>query len=458
VISSVLAAGCLILAGLPLSYALTRRVVLAFALGPLVAALFATGAVVAMLLFGGALGIWLSVAFALQIASALLFFRRWEAVPDATTADLLWLTIPLLPPMALAVAPPTAWDSHSIWWMHAGYFAKGADVAREAMSAPAVMFSHPDYPPLPSAPVAALWQFTGRVDFRVAHSASALVTFSAIVLLAVAVRQVLSRSSPALARAAGVAVGLATWATAPFSVTSGYSDALWAAAFVAGAVPLLFGRAPRAIDFGLLMVAALSKNEGLIAVGVLAVLLTFRRGHPGVWRLWVPVAAGVVWAMLARLLGATSDLESGGRFTALLTFDPAVWRRLAPTLVALWSSAGIATVSAAVVALAGAVALRSRRTAFGLPGDGWLWGVLAAYAGCLIVTYLISPHDITWHLATSASRVSLPLVLLAGVSAATWVVVAADRPPSPPSVTRAEAAVRVQAQPAQAPAADTVPL
>jgi len=458
VISSALAAGCLILAGLPLSYALTRRLVLAFALGPLVAALFAASAVVAMLLFGGALGIWLAVAFALQIASASLLLRRREAVPDATTADLLWLTIPLLLPMTLAVSPPTAWDSHSIWWMHAGYFAKGAAVAREAMSAPAVMFSHPDYPPLPSAPVAALWQIAGRVDFRVAHSASALVTYSAIVLLAVAVRQALSQSSPALARAAGVAVGLATWATAPFSVTSGYSDALWAAAFVAGAVPSLFGRAPRAIDLGLLTVAALSKNEGMIAVGVLALLLILRRGRPGAWRLWIPVAAGVAWAIVARLLGATSDLRSGGRFTALLTFDPAVWGRLEPTLAALWSSAGIATVSAAVVALTGAVVLRARRRAFGLPGEGWLWGVVAAYAGCLIVTYLISPHDITWHLATSSSRVSLPLVLLACVSAATWVVVAADRPPSRPGVACAEAAARVPARPAQAPATDTVPM
>ncbi|MBX6723533.1 MAG: hypothetical protein IRY92_09900 [Dactylosporangium sp.] len=259
---------------------------------------------------------------------------------------------------------------------------------------------------------------------------SALVTLSAIALLGFAVRRALGFAPPVAARLAGVLVALAAWATEPATVTAGYSDALWAAAFVAGALPLLLGQPARPVDVGLLAVAALSKNEAFLAVVTLAMLLTvFRRAATGWWLPWLPVAAGGSWAALSRALGATSDLQAGGRFRELITVNPVVWDRLAPTVRALWAVVGNVVTVAAVVALLGTLALRGRRRRLGLASDGWLWGMVAGYTVLLILAYLISPYDINWHLRTSLDRVSLPLVLLACASCAIWAGVALDHMP-----------------------------
>jgi len=430
-LSAALAGGALVVAGLPLAFALTRRVLYAMVLAPLVCALLATVAVMVMLVVGGSLWVWLAVVYALQAVLAVVLLRAAMApVEHGTTADVLWLAVPLLPPAATAIGPPIGWDAHSIWWLHAGYFARGGEVARQAMSEPGLAFSHPDYPPLPSAPVAAVWQVFGAADFHVARAVSATITLSAIVLLAFAVRRALGFAPPLAARLAGVLVALACWATDPVTVTAGYSDALWAAAFVAGALPLLLGQAARPVDVGLLAVAALSKNEAFLAVVTLAVLLTvFRRPTRRWWLPWLPVAAGGSWALLSRVLGAASDLQGEGRFAELLTLDPAVWERLAPTVRALWAVVGNVLTVAVVVALLGAMALRGDRRRLGLGGDGWLWSVAAGYALLLVLAYLISPHDIDWHLRTSVARVSQPLVLLACASCAIWAGVALHRAP-----------------------------
>lgn len=428
-IAAILAGAALIAIGVPLGFALTRRLLFAVVSGPLVSALLATVAIVAMLVVGGSLWIWLAVVFALQIVLTVLLLRRHgEPTEHASAADMCWLTAPLLPPALLVIAPPIGWDAHSIWWLHAGYFARGGAAARQAMSEPALQFSHPDYPPLPSAPLAAVWQVFPAADFHVAQTVSAMMAFSAIVILAFAVRRVLGQARPALARLAGVLVALATWATAPDLVMAGYSDALWSAAFVAGALPLLLGRVAGPVEVGMLTVAALSKNEGFIAVTALAVLLTLRlRPRRRLWMPWLPVAAGVSWAAFSRAVGATSYLQAGGRFQDLLALNPEVWDRLPAILTALRAVAGDVVAIAFVVAVLGVLALRRQRRSLGLGSDLWLWCLTAAYAGSLILAYLISPMDITWQLSTSVSRVGLPLVLLTCASCAIWAVVAVSR-------------------------------
>jgi hypothetical protein len=417
-------------AGFPLAYALTRRIALAAVLSPITSALSATVGVLLMVCLGGPLPLWLGLAYAAQIAMAAVLLRRRRTADPATTADVLWLGVPLLAPTTYAMAPPMSWDAHSIWWLHAGYFAHDGAYARRAIAEPALFFSHTDYPPLPSAPVALVWRVLSQPDFQAAHLVSALLTFSAIMLLALAVRRSLSAALAALARCAGVAVALTVWATAPMLVTSGLSDALWAAAFVAGALPYLLRRPASAVDLMLLTVAALAKNEGFIAVFILAVVLSVRPRSRAHLLLWLPACAGIGWAVLSRALGATSDLQKGGRFGGLLSGDPVVWRRLSPTISALWHQAGTVLVIALVVTVVGGLWLRDRRRRLGLACDLRLWLVLAGYAASLVLTYLISPNDIRWHLATSADRVSLTLVVLACANLAISAVVAlpAKRP------------------------------
>ncbi|MFI6760007.1 hypothetical protein ACIBF5_12805 [Micromonospora sp. NPDC050417] len=423
----------IIVAGFPLALALTRAPLLALVIAPLISTLTSAAATILMLLLDGPLLLWTVALLLAQYALIPILRKRVvELLPYGSWADVLWLVGPLLPPLLLVLDLPMKWDSHSIWWLHAAYFTKGGEVARAAIENPTYAFSHTDYPPLPSAPVAAVWAVLPDYDFYVAQFVSALVTFSAIVVLAYAVRRATGAAPAGVSRLAGVAVGLAAWSVAWQNVSGGYSDALWAAAFVAGAVLLLFaadGLTRPTLPLLLLTVAGLSKNEGFVTVVVLAALVTVkeRRNLRLAWRVWLPVAAGLSWSLIARLLGAQSDLVAGGQFHQLLTADPVMLDRFQQIFVAMARISGPIVAISLGVALLGVLFLRRARRELGIGSDLWLWAVNVAYAASLVLTYLITPHDLTWHLGSSVDRVSLPLILMACASAACWGAAAVGR-------------------------------
>ncbi|SCG36706.1 hypothetical protein GA0070619_0386 [Micromonospora zamorensis] len=412
--------------GFPLALVLTRKPLLAALIAPLIAALTTTAATIIMLLVGGPLLLWTVALLLGQYALIPVLRKRViEPLPYGSRADVLWLVGPLLPPLLLVLDLPMKWDAHSIWWLHAAYFTKGSDVAQAAIVNPPYAFSHTDYPPLPSAPVAAVWAVFPGYDFHVAQFVSALVTFSSIAMLAYAVRRATGEAPVAVSRLAGVGVGLASWSVSGQNVAGGYSDALWAAAFVAGAVLLLFvanGLSRPALPLLLLTVAGLSKNEGFVMVVVLAAVATFkeRRNLRVAWQVWLPVAAGLSWSVIARFLGAQSDLLAGGQFRQLLAGDPVMLDRFPQILIAMARVSGAAVALALGVALLGALFLRPTRRELGIGSDLWLWAVNVAYAASLVLTYLVTPYDLSWHLGSSVDRVSLPLILMACVSAACW--------------------------------------
>ncbi|MCP2326641.1 hypothetical protein HDA40_005148 [Hamadaea flava] len=433
---------CLFLGGLPLAFALTRQLLPAVLLAPLAAALTGSAAVGLMLLAGGPLLLWCGIALAGQLALAYGLSRRDRPV---FLVDPWWVSAVvagvLLLPFLTIKKQPTGWDSHSIWWLHAGYFRHGGEAARQAIANPAYAFSHVDYPPLTSGTVAAVWSILGQVDFRVAQLIVAVLNFSAIVLSAYAVRTVTVRGNAVVSWIAATGVALATWALLPYGATDGYSDVLCSVSVVAAAVLLLLGRDPLArpgLAMLLMTVAALTKNEGLVAVLIVAGVATLRNGRGLLrWRtpegrrhlgrvalLWWPVAAGLSWMVIVRALGGQSDLASQGRFDDLLRGDLGVRHRLGSIVTAYEPLIGVTVLLAVVVAVAGAVFLRPARRRLDLGSDGWLWIVLAAQLLVLTFTYLITPYDLGWHLGTSARRVLLPVVLLAMTSAAVWAVVA----------------------------------
>ncbi|MBM0275548.1 hypothetical protein [Micromonospora tarensis] len=335
--------------------------------------------------------------------------------------------LPLLPPFLLVFEPAYQWDAHSIWWLHAGYFANGGEYARAAIGNPALLFSHTDYPPLASAPAAVVWSVV-EPDFRTAQVVSALVTFSAIAMLVYLVRRTLHGASARLAWALAAGVGLACWSTASYGVAGGLADALWSAAFAGAVVALLLGADPLRqplLPLLLLTVSAVSKNEGLVAAVGVAVLVTLRaRGEPRRAALvWLPVLAGVAWAVLARLLGARSDITGDGS-GRVAPVDLGAVQRFQLTVSALWDVVGPLLAGAAVVALLGTLFLRRQRRATGLSPDGWVWAANGYYLAVLVWTYLSGPNDIEWWLTTSVDRVTLPVIQLAVVSCAGWVAVA----------------------------------
>ncbi|MCG5440414.1 hypothetical protein [Micromonospora foliorum] len=424
-VSPVLAVLALLVAGFPLAFAILRSPFLALLLAPLVAALLSTVAVLLMLVVGGPLPLWIAVVLAAAAGCAWWLSRRpGEPVPYGGWSHALLIALPLLPPCFMIFEPPYQWDAHSIWWLHAGYFAHGSEYARATIGSPAFVFSHTDYPPFASAPIAAVWSVV-EPDFRTAQLVGALVTVSAIAMLVYLVRRALGRVSARVAWALAIAVGLATWSNVPYAVTGGLADALWSAAFAGAVVALLLGADPLrrpVLPLLLLTVAALSKNEGLIAVVGLALLVTVR-ARADLRRaalVWLPVLAGGAWAVLARLLDAQSDITEGttGDRTAQVV------ERFQLTIAALWDVVGLLLVGAAVVALLGALFLRGRRRATGLAADGWLWAANGYYLAVLVGTYLSGPNDIEWWLATSVQRVTLPVTLLSAVSLAGWVAVA----------------------------------
>jgi hypothetical protein len=169
----------------------------------------------------------------------------------------------------------------------------------------------------------------------------------------------------------------------------------------------------------LLAVAALTKNEGLVAASIVALLVTIRerRNLRRAWLVWAPAALGLCWFVLARYLDATPVAY---RVDLLVAGDPAVIGRIQPTLVAMWHTVGPIVAVAGAVAVIGSLLFQRHRRELRLGSDNWLWGLGAAYAMSVAVTYVASPFDLAWHLATSVDRVSSALVLLACVSVACW--------------------------------------
>jgi hypothetical protein len=433
-VTPVIAVALVVAAGLPLAFALTRSVLLAPLLAPLITALTAAIAVMIMLAVGGNLLLWLVPLLIVQYAVAFMLLRCPGApARHRSWLDVVWIVVPLLPPFLLVFAPPIQWDAHSIWWLHAAYFTQGSEVSRHYLSQPLyVAFSHTDYPPLASAPVAAVWNLLPGYNYYVAQFTSAVVTFSAIAVLSYAVRTVADRAPATISRLAGACVAIAAWAIAPTAVAGGLSDPLWSAAWTAAAVLLLLREDPFArpvLPILLLCVAALTKNEAFVMVVTLAALVTLRerRNLRRASLVWLPVAVGAAWAVLARYLGARSDITTEGRYSALLQGDPAVWDRLPMTMSELWTRIGVLIAFALGVAVLGGLFLRRRRREMGLGSDLWLWGAALVYFVSLTSTYLTSTHPLLWYLWTSVTRVTLPLVLLACSSAVCWGVVALSR-------------------------------
>ncbi|WP_327007467.1 hypothetical protein OHA72_09475 [Dactylosporangium sp. NBC_01737] len=436
-IQTLLAVLILVVVGLPLSYALTRAVPLAIVLAPIAGAAVATAAVLLMLACTGPLLLWFVPVY---LATGVLAWRLRDRprIPCSGWRDALLITLPLVPPFLRLSTEPVTWDTHLIWWLHAGYFTQGGDFARAAIANPVLVFSHPDYPPLASAPVALVWQLLNIRDFYPAAFVTGFLTFSAIAMLIHAIRVATARAHALLSWPAAIAAGYAAWTPLWLVPTAGFSDAMCACAFAAGAVLLLFAR-PFAgmlpLALFLLSTAALMKNEGLSLVAALAVVGTVRfwRDRRRAALLWVPVGVAGIWSVTARLLGAETDVLAGGRFSALLHGDTDTLGRLPTILDFMAGRVGWIVLLAAVAALLGHLFLRRARTGLELGADGWLWAVTAVHTAGLILIYLITPYDIRWHLSTSIDRVTIAIAVLACASAACWGVTAltSDPPPEP---------------------------
>ncbi len=154
--------------------------------------------------------------------------------------------------------------------------------------------------------------------------------------------------------------------------------------------------------------AALTKNEGLVillgGIGMLGGVVATRRSLPRRNLLFAVILIGLIalpWQVERRVLDITGDLNpTWATLTGLMgaRVGP-IWNSLSAAvgdlnnLLLLWPFAPLLCLGGLLVA--------PRRWLRTLP----VLGLVAVYAAAVVSAYITTPHDLDWHLRTSAGRV-----------------------------------------------------
>ena len=311
------------------------------------------------------------------------------------------------------VRAPVEWDTRSIWFFHASWFANATTVYGEFPLVERFPDSHVDYPPLMPSFGAFAWLFGDPRNDWIVQSAAALLTLSAIGVLSIIVARA-TASARGRVLAAG-ATAFAALAAIRGNGLNGYVDGL-----VAVLVSILTIAAFRRDDPPLVLVAAvalaLAKNEGYAFLVVVILPLFLLRGR-SVRPLLPGLGIGLIWAPAIRAMGPA--LESWQPLNAL-PWSPDFGVRLDGIVRAVLSDP-IMIIS--LVLWVGAL-LRSfakRASPETLVTVGGMGAVAGALLLVIVVMYLATPHDalpkdLGWHLKTSVNRLLMhpALVLVTG--------------------------------------------
>jgi hypothetical protein len=336
---------------------------------------------------------------------AVLVCAAWSllALRDGRAAWMLGIVAVLL---VLALGSPTdEWDPRSIWMLHAKrIYLEGSLYAQLDGYA---IFSHNDYPSLLPLWSATSAKVVGHWNEIFPKAAATLLLLPALLLIARSLRT--------------------WWAAGLFAVAvlevggrylvDGYMDAFLAVYAVAALAVAIQPRrdAAEGAWFNLAAYAALSavltlvKNEGAvlaILVGAVAVATLLLRDRRMPWAVLAAFALSmlplVAWKLAVAGADLGNDLAQSDLKGQLLARLP----DLAPTMLILKAMLR----SAVWVPLVLLLVLWTRTWRVPAARAGLI--VAAAYFGVLFVVYLSTPHDLVWHLATSAKRVALPVQLL----------------------------------------------
>lgn len=322
------------------------------------------------------------------------------------------------------------WDAFAIWNLHARFFSVGGSHWRDGFSA-LIPWSHPDYPPLVPAAIAHVWSYIGNDDPIVPAIISLIFTFATLGLLVSAVATLRGITSAALA---GIAL-----ASTPFFIEQGvaqYADIPLSFFFLA-AVALLHlyqqrsAQIPDERPTGLFVLAgagagfaAWTKNEGLLFLFAFLVSqiapFAWRRRPPSTELrlnslrelvvLLMPIAPFfLLIAWFKHFIAPAGDLFSSsgtmihqilspGRYWAILQWYAKEFFRFGgwfvPTTVLF----------VALSLLLPSSRIRRQDTAF---RSSVL--TLALTLGGYFAVYVVTPHELYWHLRFSLNRLFLQL-------------------------------------------------
>jgi len=306
------------------------------------------------------------------------------------------------------------WDARSIWFFAAKrlFFGGGLGAGPDDWTQRAYGFSHADYPkllPLLAAQFASMWGLWNEYIPK----AGLLLLLLPVVIGLLGLPRRLGLSLLFLAGALLLSTGRYLW--------NGYADTYLGLYGVLAAVWLArwleSGEATTlALASAFLGVAINLKNEGILLALCVAASLAiwsllarpavtpWRRWPAGVWlALVLPWIGFFAWMLTKQQWHLENDLQLG------IASLPRVLQRLAEGKLALVArglvletdtgkSAGLLLLSAGL-----AWALRAR-----VPVTAWFPAAVATmYLAGMFVVYLATPHDVAWHMGSSAERTML---------------------------------------------------
>jgi hypothetical protein len=312
--------------------------------------------------------------------------------------------------------PLQDWDARSVWFFSAKriFFGGGLGAGAGDWTLPAYGFSHADYPkllPLLGAQFADAWGLWNEY----VPKASLLVLLAPVVVGLLGLPRRIGLSLLFLA-------GVLLLSTRQF-LWNGYADTYlclyavlsmaYLARFLASAAPL-----DLALACAFMGVAANLKNEGaLLAISIVFCLCVWlvcsRRARAALrWRSWpagiwialaLPWIGFAGWALMKHQWQLANDLQLGVG-SLLRAWQRVVEGQLGPVAKALFLRTDAGKSAALLLASAAlAWALRCR-----VPATAWFPAAVASlYSAGMFIVYLATPHDVAWHLATSAERTML---------------------------------------------------
>lgn len=306
------------------------------------------------------------------------------------------------------MAAPWEWDFWAIWGLKARVFLLSRGVDWQWLAEPFNDFAHPDYPPL--LPLLFDFVLLASGEWNDRWLGLLFVGFAAAVIALV--RDLLLRSTgdrnvASIGALIATGTALSTWlgmAEIPLIAYTG-----------AGLLYLREGEkrnVPEAITCGsvLLGLAALTKNEGVafLVAAAVAAAVAFRFDVRKLLRLWPGAALAATWQLVRITHTLHNDLFVGDVATRVASkLD-----NLTNLLQALANHPSdrryFWLIAIAVVLVGVRHVVRHER----LLGSSLLLQ-LSFYLGA----YVVTPHDVRWHVTTSWSRLSdqiaLPLSILA---------------------------------------------
>jgi hypothetical protein len=465
-------------AGLLPVAALVGRRVIAVPLLPLGGAVIAALAATGFTALGGSFLAWFVTVAAVCALAAVAYWVRW---PDRrpwrrptrvgvagdrwcrllVAVGALFILGSCLWSLRGLATPTVGFDARAVWLMRAGWFLQSQHQMLINLRVSDVVLIQTPYPPLVSAATAVAWRVTGDQSMRLGVVVIALLNTCALATASFALVEsgrhftrlllpehrrgqssLSDRGAPSGGRwlsfaplvvgivAASLLVFVAFGITEPF-MTNGYADPIWSlAALGAVAYGLQMGtsRTNRGAALILVLVAGLSKNEGVATAGALVVLIALRGvvSMPAAERhrrWWRPVVIGAAeltaiaaWPLLMRVIHARGESSTLSPVHEWPDRARAAYDGMAPYLHVILLAAPLAWV--------GGVVLSRVRRRSGLANDWWAWAGLAC--GLVVVggAYVTSTAAIAVWLVGTVDRVTEFPALTGWWIVAMWAVVA----------------------------------